>query len=522
MSDPTASEPYFKSSAVDQFLVVLQEATRASPDGTRGVYVPPPNAEIASARYHHFLYGQRGSGKSTLMRKLQRDEIADNRASVWVDQEVYSNLAFPDVLVSSVEAVMTGVHGTLKATLDARRDACAWWRRWRTRPSKDEQDLLDGLSATIDNLRTLKFAPLTSQVEWTHSNNARTSAEVAGTVKVRAATAEAKLSAEQGDSVQRVETVTSSKGEFLERALPDFRHLLDRASRSIGGGFIFLDDVYLLNRDDQPMVLGYMHRLLKDSGLWLKIGSIRYLTTTYSPGAPPVGMQDTHDAHLIALDNGMKNLNTSRAFLEDIIRGLAGKCGVDLDQVFNQGSLDRLALACGCVARDYLTLAGAAINEARNRTPSEKSGMHRITVEDVNKAAGVLAPAKLDDMEHDAPERAAQSRALIVELTEFCRASKCAYFLVDAADRDLVDALEALRHLRFVHLLERSETVPNRSGRYDVWLLDLSQLSAQRATQMMDFEGWLQREKRRKRSLIFERPGTGAAPSALGEPDRLF
>jgi len=233
-------------------------------------------------------------------------------------------------------------------------------------------------------------------------------------------------------------------------------------------------------------------------------------------------MQDGHDAHLIALDNGMRNLNTSRQFLENILRELALAADIELSRVFNQGSLNRLALACGCVARDYLTLAGAAIREARNRGPSDKAGMDRVTVEDVNRAAGILAPAKLDDMENDAPQRAAQSRALIGELTEFCRNHKAAYFLVDSADRDLVDALEALRHLRFVHLLERSETVPDRPARYDVWLLDLSQLSAQRATQGMDFEGWQQREKRRKRSLIFSRAGAaGSAGTSLGDNEAL-
>lgn len=511
MAAEPESEAYFKSPDVDRLLRALQEATRATPTGDRVVFVLPPNAEVASARYHHFLYGQRGSGKSTLLRKLQREEAKAGRASVWVDQEIFSNLAFPDVLVSSVETVMSSVEQAVRAKVYAPADSLGWLRRKRFKPSQEDVDLLEGLTATVNNLRTLKFAPLTSQVEWTHNQDARSSAEVAGTVKVHAAGLQAKLASEENSAVQRIETITSSKGEFLERALPDFRSLLSRASALVDGGLIFLDDVYLLNRADQPMVLGYMHRLVKDTGLWLKIGSIRYLTTTYRSGSPPVGMQDTHDAHLIALDNGMRNLNSSRDFLQSILRGLAEKADVALDRVFNEGSLNRLALACGCVPRDYLTLAGSAIQEARNRAPSNKVGMDRVTVEDVNRAAGVLAPAKLDDMEHDAPERAASSRALIDELTEFCRVTKCAYFLVNSADRDLVDALESLRHLRFVHLLERSETVPERPSRYDVWLLDVSQLSAQRATQMMDFEGWLQREKRRRRSLIFSRPGPAEA-----------
>lgn len=257
-----------------------------------------------------------------------------------------------------------------------------------------------------------------------------------------------------------------------------------------------------------------MHRLVKDTGFWLKIGSIRYLTTTYTTGQRPTGMQASQDAHLVALDDGMLRLQTSSRWLKDVLSGLAQMANVDIDKLFNQGSLDRLALASGCIARDYLTIAGAAIEEARTRPPTVKSGMHRVTIEDVNRAAGVLAPAKLDDMQQDAPEQAAESRLLINQLTAFCLKTRRAYFQVDSGDRQLVDQLEALRHLRFVHLLARSEADKySTAKRYDAWLLDVSQLAAQRATQQMDFNGWENREKRRSARLVFNRPNSSEAVS---------
>jgi hypothetical protein len=47
--------------------------------------------------------------------------------------------------------------------------------------------------------------------------------------------------------------------------------------------------------------------------------------------------------------------------------------------------------------------------------------------------------------------------------------------------------------------------------RYVVWLLDLSQLAAHRATQQMDFTGWTDREKRRRATLVFTRPVQASA-----------
>ena len=49
-------------------------------------------------------------------------------------------------------------------------------------------------------------------------------------------------------------------------------------------------------------------------------------------------------------------------------------------------------LASGGVVRDYLRLARSSIEQARNRGPSPKTGFNRVHVEDVNAAAGQIAP----------------------------------------------------------------------------------------------------------------------------------
>jgi hypothetical protein len=67
-----------------------------------------------------------------------------------------------------------------------------------------------------------------------------------------------------------------------------------------------------------------------------------------------------------------------------------------------------------------------------------------------------------------------------------------------------------LQDLRFAHLLFDGETVPDLgSRRHKVLLLDVAYLSARRALQV-DFQGWqLDREKRRRRQLVYEE-GAGA------------
>ena len=300
------------------------------------------------------------------------------------------------------------------------------------------------------------------------------------------------------------ETVDGTKEEYLERALSLYRDLITRTSDIVGGGFIFVDDLYQIQREDQPEVLGYLHRLVKDTALWLKIGSIRYSTVTFKPGNPPRGMQRGHDAQEVPLDRGLRHPQVTQAFLEKILAQICQKAGVEMDNLLTQETRKRLVLAAGGVARDYLRITAGAIDEARNRGVTEKSGSHRIIVDDLNKAAGLLSPAKFDDLKADEPLEAAALAELVRRLTEFCRERGRAYFLIAADSVELSAQVDKLQHLRFTHLLMENETIPDRgSQRFNVWLLDVAELSAQRASAHMDFLGWEDREKRRNRKLIF-------------------
>ena len=267
------------------------------------------------------------------------------------------------------------------------------------------------------------------------------------------------------------------------------------------GGFVFLDEFYRVERKDQPLVLGYMHRLTKDTGLWLKVGSVRYWTTPYRGGSPPTGMQPTQDANVISLDRGLQLVESTRAFLETILGNIAARAQVDLRKLMTDGALARLVLASGGVPRDYIRLTGEAIKHARNRGPSAKAGSDKVMAEDVNSAAGQTAETKLEDLREDAPDEAHALERLLEDLAEFCRYNKAAYFMVDGRDGDLSAKIEQLQDLRFMHLLFDGESVPEfGSRRHKVLLLDVAYLSVRRALQV-DFEGWTDRSKRRRRQL---------------------
>lgn len=482
---------------------LLQEATRATPASGPDTYVPPSGGDAAESDYHHFIFGQRGSGKSSLLRYLQHQMIASGRVAAWIDQEIFTNLSYPDVLVTILYELMKNLSMTLETKIrveEYKRSKFSFKRK----SSNTAGQLLNELHATIVELEKLRFAPLNRKIEWKITQGTKSSQNASARLRMELVSLQAGASETGETSTTASETVDGTKEEYLERALIGYRELLIRTSAEVNGGFIFIDDLYQIKRDDQPEVLGYLHRLVKDTGLWLKIGSIRYSTITFKPGNPPRGMQRGHDAHEVALDRGLRHFQSTQNFLEEILSEISLKVDIDIYDLLTGDARKRLVLAAGGVARDYLRLTAGAIEEARNRGVTKKTGSHRVIVEDINKAAGSLSPSKFQELKVDEPKEAIQLEKLVRQITEFCREHKSAYFSIAADDSELSAQVDKLQHLRFTHLLAESETIPDRgSQRFNIWLLDVAELSAQRATTGMDFLGWDNREKRRQRRLIF-------------------
>ncbi len=513
MGEESNEAPYYYAMVVDQLLVTLEEATRATPGSGPVAFVPPAGGELSQvqARFHHLVFGRRGSGKTSLLRHLERNLVSEHRVTVWIDQELFMALAFPDVLVSSVLEVMQG----LRTAVAAREQKApkGWLMKITPWRSPRRSHTLAALDRAVENLQTLKHAPNDRTVEWTRSAGSDSTLDSLGSVRLGPLDGKVGQTSKTSENTTTTETVVSSKEEYLERSLSEFRSLVQQAASECDGGFVFLDEFYRVQRNDQPLVLGYMHRLAKDTGLWLKVGSVRYWTTPYKGGSPPRGMQPTQDANVVSLDRGLQLVGSTRSFLERILGNIADSAEVDMASLMTDGALRRLVLASGGVPRDYLRLTGEAIKHARNRGSSDKAGSHKVMAEDVNQAAGQTAESKLDDLREDAPDTASELEKLLEDLAEFCRHHKTAYFLVDGRDAALTAKIDQLQDLRFVHLLFDGETVPDLgSRRHKVLLLDVAYLSARRALQV-DFEGWQDsREKRRRRQLVYsEKAGAVAA-----------
>jgi hypothetical protein len=96
---------------VTQLLPVLAEAARAE-KSTAARFVPPRTdiLEETAAKRHQFVFGRRGVGKSTLLRKIESLAPQDAHGDViFLDVETLGGRPYPDVLIELLIELLVSV-----------------------------------------------------------------------------------------------------------------------------------------------------------------------------------------------------------------------------------------------------------------------------------------------------------------------------------------------------------------------------------------------------------------------------
>jgi hypothetical protein len=255
---------------------------------------------------------------------------------------------------------------------------------------------------------------------------------------------------------------------------------------------LFLDDLYHIRRRDQAQVIDYFHRIGKGNRLWIKIGTIRHRTQWYLHGDPPVGAKIGDDIHEIDLDLTLEKYSLTRGFLSKILDTFLGESGVQQDVLLTDGAIDRLVLASGGVARDFLGILRRSILIARER--GETARGPKVGVEDVNGAAGEYDSSKREELSRDTLDERQQLEEEFARIGRFAKdQSNANVFLLD---KNLPDSeiapIEELVDLRLVHRVRTRVTIPDRPGKiFEAYMLDVSQYTAARKKRELEIiEFW--------------------------------
>jgi hypothetical protein len=130
------------SSEVDRLVILVEEATRATKDAPRR-FIEPARGTLdrAKSRRHHIVFGRRGSGKTSLLRKAAADLTAQRIPTAFIDLEAFKGHAFPDVLLSVlIEALGSFDSWLSTAGLNAGTKVGFWKRLTGQKPSRPPLD----------------------------------------------------------------------------------------------------------------------------------------------------------------------------------------------------------------------------------------------------------------------------------------------------------------------------------------------------------------------------------------------
>lgn len=468
----------------------LAEATRTDESNAvqilpRFVELRPGIQDTLGARRHHLISGRRGTGKSTLLHLVRKRLREDGAPVAVVDMEKFKGRPFPDVLIEILIVLLKELTPTFRFSAPFR----SFGIRGKLRRTRGElEELLNDPQS------------LSKKLERGVSRGVRKS----GSARARAGVAEgpvdATLAVEAAKGSESRASVTAT-AEFEELKIERLQQIANRLSSELvmlvksaptRQAVIFIDDFYFVRIDDQAAVLDYLHQVIKNTGIWLKIGGLGTRMRPFRDGDPPLGMQPDQDIDPLTIDVTLRDFSTAQRFLERMMDGILEPLALSTSQLFTDTARTRMVLACGgAVARDYVTLTSAAIDAAVERLSKQSAPKAEtrinIQAEDVNLAARQRVNKKEDEeLSRDAGADAQRLRERWRDICDFTREQgNSAFVLVRQHDLDVEDWGSEIRQLENLRLLHRiKDAVPNtpnwRGVKVVVYMVDLGQVAVQR------------------------------------------
>lgn len=473
MTHMTAMDMDLNSSEVKTLIGLIKDSFRVRKN-VRPIYVDVGgNLGRLGAPQHQIIFGRRGSGKSCLLVEYLKTAPKGRVTAIYVLADEFKRLAYPDILIRLLVEI-----------LEALSRCRPWYRRLfaRRHPTR----------SAANELRALLDVAVESEIS--EGREVRSSDESSATLNAGTFAA-AKLGSTTGDARSRTARFKERKIDSLERHLRDYKDGIVQITNEwrSSRGCVLVDDFYLVPREWQADVIDYLHRLLRDTDVYLKVATIRHRTTLLKHDPQTVGVELAQDVEEITLDRTLEDLEETQEFLNRMLRSMGEKAGVtDVLRLFNPEALQAITLASGGVPRDFLTIFVHALEAA------ETEGKSRwITPKHVYKGAGRLSyQTKLRHLREDANGDAGGLERVFVDLMNFClRERRKTGFLVSQEEAQLRvrehELIQQLMDFKLIHVVEPDTSAASgRPGRYEAYTLDFSLFMEPRRRSIEIVEFW--------------------------------
>lgn len=441
--------------------------------------------ERISAAQHQIVFGRRGSGKSCLLVHYLNTARRHDVLPVYILADEYKRLTYPDILIRLLIELL---------------ESMPVRRKWLKRLFRRE---IPTLKYAAELRALLDMAAESEVVE----DRKQTSTREARAKVGRSGVGEATVGRVADSTRERTSRFTERKLDTLERHLRDYKHAIAEAMRGAreSRAYVFVDDFYLMPREWHPDVLDYLHRLVRDTDLYLKVATIRHRTQLLRNHPQTIGVELSQDVEEITLDRTLEDLASTQTYLGQMLASIAAKAGITnlLTENFNPDSLQALTLTSGGVPRDFLNIfvnaVDACLGEGKTRW---------LTPTHIYKGAGRLAyQTKLKHLREDASGDAAGLERLLFDLLTFClREKKKTAFLISQDEAQQYprehELIQQLMDFKLIHVVEPDTSAASgRPGRHEAYTLDFSLFMEPRRRNIDIVEFWKIDESKRRTGI---------------------
>lgn len=407
-----------------------------------------------NAKQHQIIFGRRGSGKSCLLVHFKNTQKNNkNTLCIYIETDEIKRLGYPDVLIRLLLSIM-------ESTPSAKQ----WWRNFVFKKTNIQKHI-EFLRKLLDQAEQRKV-----KQEETHS----TTFSGKGTAKG----VEGNFG--KTSSIGQLSEFEENKLDTIERYLSDFKKaLIDESKRlNLESAYILLDDFYLIKKDRQPDVIDYLHRLVRGTDFYLKVGTVRHRTTLVRNDGQTIGVVIDQDIEQLNLDRTLEDLTSPTEFLANLLNSLGRRVGIKeaTTELFNQQAFERLVIASGGVPRDFLTIFINAIDIAISSGQTK-----HLTPTNIWKSASSFSYRnKLQNLRTDVSSDAQAIERVFRNLLTFCISeNKSTSFLISQNEsQQEPQAHEYILQLmdgKLIHVIEPDTSAASgRSGRYEAYTLDFS------------------------------------------------
>jgi Cdc6-like AAA superfamily ATPase len=273
---------------------IITENLRIQRSGAPSIpYIDVTHAlDDSRARQNHVVFGRRGCGKTLLLQNAAKLSASD-RKTIYLNCEDFKNHSFPNVLIVILDAVFSEMEKRLTG----------WFGK-----KKKSRELIEGIRQQLAAMQQKDDERKEKVVETNSTGDSRaikagcnreTTDQVSANVGNKAIGAEVSALSKLGSNFSITGEYSKTRAQATERAyeradskIQELNMLLPKLKASLRDFFeissntkiIFLqiDDFYHLQREHQPFIMDYIHRLCKDLPLYFKVATLRHASVLYA------------------------------------------------------------------------------------------------------------------------------------------------------------------------------------------------------------------------------------------------